>query len=123
MIFSSTDWRSAAEDTLKHAARALGCEWMPRECVRSIPVPIGKPRVLGSTSIDPDAVMRLGDAVLAMGRAGLTELQCDLVWCRAFDLSWKEIEARHPNVPRRTLEWNHAEALAGIARGLRLNEK
>ncbi len=123
MIFSSTDWRTAAETTLRDAARALRCGPVPKECSLAVPTPIGRPGISRSTEVDIKAVESLGRAVIALARADLTELQRDLVWDRAIDRSWKEIQSRNPGVPDSTLRWYHNDALQKIARALRKLKK
>ena len=123
MINGSTDWRDDAVAMMQAAARALRHGPLPRECRTAAPIPYGRSPADAQMLADARDVVDLGAALTAIACAGLTAIQRDLVWDRALGLSWKEIDARNPGVPRRSLERWHADALAAVSTQLRKQRK
>lgn len=102
------------EAALRDAARTLQCGPLPTPMRTAIPAPVGRRGIVCPIRLAPKALARLAEMLAMIRSAGLTDLQGDLIWYRAFGLSWKEIETIIPAVSRPTLERQHIDALRAI---------
>lgn len=116
MAADAATWREDLEEALRTAAQTLRCGPLPRDVREAIPVPVGKPGEACPVRMPPRSITTFNEIVAQMFGAGLSELQRDLAWCRGLDLSWKEIEARHPGVAWSKLRREYDRALLAISR-------
>lgn len=118
MATPRSTWRIEAEEMLRGAALTLRCGPVPSAWRDALPKPIGKARQACPAKLPVDALDQLRRVMTVLAVGQITDLQREILWLRAFDISWKEIRAAHPALSVATLKRHHADALHSVSRYL-----
>lgn len=107
-------WREEVEQILRDAGKTLRCGPLPSTIRMAVPTPVGRTVQVCPAKLAPNALVRLHKVLVVIAKADLTARQRDLLWGRAFELSWKQIGKAYPRASDKTLRRDYDSAVDEI---------